>query len=53
MKERFIKAGEIVNTHGTRGEVSILVWTDSPEFLRTFKTLYVDGAALAVETARP
>ena len=52
MKERFIKAGEIVNTHGTRGEVSILVWTDSPEFLRTFKTLYVDGAALAVETAR-
>ena len=43
MKEKFIEAGEIVNTHGVRGEVKIMPWTDTPEFLRSIKTLYVDG----------
>ena len=43
MKERFIEAGEIVNTHGVRGEIKILPWTDSAEFLAAFRTLYIDG----------
>ena len=41
-KTRFIEAGRIVNTHGVRGEVKIEVWLDSAEFLKSFKTLYVD-----------
>ena len=41
-KSKFLEAGEIVNTHGIRGEVKILPWTDSPDFLRRFKTLYIN-----------
>ena len=52
MKERFIEAGEIVNTHGVRGEVKILPWTDSAEFLAKFRTLYIDGAPVRVLAAR-
>ncbi len=40
-KKRFIEAGEIVNTHGVRGEVKIQPWVDSAEFLKRFKTLYI------------
>ncbi len=52
MKERFIEAGEIVNTHGVRGEVKILPWTDTPEFLRAVKTLYIDGKPVRVLASR-
>ena len=52
MKERFIEAGEIVNTHGVRGEVKIMPWTDTPEFLRDIKTLYIDGKAMRVLASR-
>ncbi len=52
MKERFIEAGEIVNTHGVRGEVKILPWTDSAEFLAAFRTLYIDGRPVKVRSSR-
>ncbi len=52
MQAPFLETGEIVNTHGLRGEVKILPWADSPAFLLQFKTLYVGGAPLAVEQAR-
>ena len=52
MKEKFIEAGEIVNTHGVRGEVKIMPWTDTPEFLRSIKTLYIDGSAVRVLASR-
>ncbi len=52
MKSRFLDAGEIVGTHGIRGEVKILPWADGPEFLQEFQTLYLDGEARAVESCR-
>ena len=52
MKERFIEAGEIVNTHGVRGEIKILPWTDSAEFLAAFRTLYIDGKPVRVRSSR-
>ena len=52
MKERFIEAGEVVNTHGVRGEVKIIPWTDSAEFLAAIRTLYIDGRAGKVRAAR-
>ena len=52
MKERYIEAGQIVNTHGVRGEVKLQPWTDSAEFLARFKTLYIDGAPLRVRSSR-
>ena len=47
-KAKYLEAGEIVSTHGVRGEVKILPWTDSAEFLRRFKTLYLNGRPYAV-----
>lgn len=53
MKSEFLETGEIVNTHGVRGEVKIMPWADSPEFLCQFDTLYMDGKAIKVLSARP
>ena len=50
-KSEFLEAGEIVSTHGIRGEVKILPWTDSADFLRRFKTLYISGKPYAVQSS--
>ena len=52
MKERFLEAGKIVNTHGIAGEVKILPWADSPDFLLDFDTIYIDGKPVALLSAR-
>ena len=51
MKE-FLDCGEIVNTHGVHGEVRIVPWADSPDFLCQFATLYVDGTPRSVLSSR-
>ena len=43
-KQQYIEAGKIVNTHGVAGEVKIEVWLDSPQFLRRFPRVFVNGA---------
>lgn len=53
MRSQFLEAGEIVNTHGVRGEVKIMPWADSPEFLCQFDTFYLDGKPVKVLSARP
>ena len=56
MKKQFLETGKIVGTHGIRGQVRILPWCDSPEFLCDFKKLYLDEngqEALAVASAKP
>ena len=53
MRSQFLEAGEIVNTHGIRGEVKIMPWADSPEFLCQFDTFYLDGKPVKVLAARP
>lgn len=53
MKSKFLEAGEIVNTHGIQGELRIVSWCDSPDFLCQFDTLYIDGKAVKVLSARP
>ena len=40
----FLEAGQIVGTHGVRGEVRVQPWCDSPEQFATFKRLYWDAA---------
>ncbi len=42
MIKKFIECGEIVSTHGIKGEVKINPWCDSPRFLTKFKKLYLD-----------
>ncbi len=51
-KNQYLEIGQIVNTHGIRGEVRIQPWADSPEFLLRFKTFYIDGAPVRVRAAR-
>ena len=52
MKNRYLEAGKIVNTHGIAGEVKILPWADGPDFLLDFDTLYIDGKPIALLAAR-
>ena len=41
MNDKYLEAGKIVSTHGIKGEVKVLPWADSPEFLTRFKTFYL------------
>ena len=52
MKNQFLEAGQIVNTHGIQGEVKIVPWCDTPEFLCQFDTLYIDGKPVKVRSVR-
>ena len=42
MKQNFIDAGEIVTTHGIRGEVKVLPWLDSADMLCEFERCRID-----------
>ena len=52
MKLQFIEAGEIVTTHGIRGEVKLLPWVDSPEFMLEFKRVVIGDTCYNVESCR-
>ncbi len=41
--EKFIDVGEIVNTHGLKGEVKVNPRTDFPEVFESFKKLYTEN----------
>ena len=52
MKLQYIEAGEIVTTHGVRGEVKLLTWLDSPEDLVDFDRCRIDGREYGMESVR-
>ncbi len=52
MKLEFLEAGEIVTTHGVRGEMKVLPWADGPEFLMGFKRVRIEGTEYKVENCR-
>ena len=52
MKLQFVEAGEIVTTHGIRGEVKVLPWLDSPEDLCDFERCQIDGKEFEIEACR-
>ena len=52
MKLQFIEAGEIVTTHGVRGEVKVLTWLDSPELLCEFDRCRIGGKEYTMESVR-
>ncbi len=55
MIKEFIECGQIVSTHGVRGEVRVNPWCDSPKFLLQFKKFYIDKVGskeLAVVSSR-
>ena len=52
MKLPFIEAGEIVTTHGVRGEMKILTWLDSPEDLCDFERCRIEGKEYKIQACR-
>ncbi len=52
MKLQYIEAGEIVTTHGVRGEVKLLTWLDSPEDLCDFDRCRIGGKEYTMEQVR-
>ena len=54
MKKEFLEAGKIVTTHGIRGEVKVMPYTDSPELLGEFDRLFIgkNHEETAVERSR-
>ena len=49
MRLQFIEAGEIVTTHGVKGEVKVLSWMDSPEVLCEFDRCRIAGTNYTIE----
>ena len=52
MRSQFLETGVIAGTHGVRGEVRIIPWSDSPDFLCGFDTFYLDGKGVKVLSVR-
>ncbi len=52
MKNKYLDAGKIVNTHGIRGELKIYPLCDSPEFLLEFDRFFIDGDEIEVVSSR-
>ena len=52
MELEFIHIGQIVNTHGIRGEIKLLPHSVDPDIIVRCKTMYIDGQAIAPRTRR-
>ena len=52
MKLQYIEAGEIVTTHGVRGEVKVLCWLDDPQMLCEFDRCRIDGREYTMDQVR-
>ena len=52
MRLQYLEAGEIVTTHGVRGEMKVLPWSDGPDFLMDFRRVLIGNKEYAVEQCR-
>lgn len=56
MIKQFLEIGQVVGTHGVRGEMRVNPWCDSPEFMKGFRRLYWDengNKEVEVRACRP
>ena len=56
MIKEYLELGQIVSTHGIKGEMRFNPWCDTPDFVKKFKTLYFDNKGenkINVISARP
>lgn len=56
MRRQYLELGQIVGTHGVRGEMRVQPWCDSPAFFQQFHTLYFSGEGgtpVQVRSCRP
>ena len=52
MRPEYIVVGTVVNAHGIRGEVKVNPHGFDPEFIASFKTLYIGNKPVTVKAAR-
>lgn len=52
MKLEYIDGGEIVSTHGVRGEMKVLPWLDEPQMLCEFERCRINGKEYMIESCR-
>ena len=52
MKDQYLDAGKIVNTHGIRGEIKVFPLCDGPEFLLEFDRFFINGEEIEVISSR-
>ena len=52
MKLQFVEAGEIVTTHGVKGEVKVMPWVDGPEILCEFDRCRIAGKEYEIVSCR-
>ena len=52
MKKPFLETGKITGTHGVRGEMKILPWSDGPDFLLDYKRVRIAEQDYRVESCR-
>lgn len=52
MRLEFVEAGEIVTTHGVKGEMKVLPWVDSPDILCEFDRCRIGGVEYEIENCR-
>lgn len=52
MNEQYLTAGQVVTTHGVRGEVKLIPSCDGAEFLKQFRRLYMDGQEMEIQSLR-
>lgn len=48
-KKQYLEAGQVVGTHGVRGELRVQPWCDSPAQFAALTTLYWDGGKTPVK----
>ena len=52
MRLQFVEAGEIVSTHGVKGEMKVLPWVDGPDILCEFDRCRISGKEYEIESCR-
>ncbi|MCD7918557.1 MAG: ribosome maturation factor RimM [Clostridiales bacterium] len=52
MKTEMLEIGKIINTHGVRGELKVESWLNDPADFGGLDTVFVNGNAFAVRSAR-
>ena len=40
--KQYLEVGKLINTHGLKGEMKLELWCDDIDYIKQFKTLYLD-----------
>ena len=50
--ENYLEIGQIVNTHGLRGDLKVMPWCDDPEIFDELAYVIIDGEEYDIEKSR-